>query len=143
MATAETVQLDAPHAPKEDAIKAFDSILPDLKKDLVHMRKERQKHEPEYFAAVDSLSDDQLADFSTKDITAVRVGKSAYGIHLFAKLQLPALSGGYIHFRVFVAGGEEPPKLHSIHTEERDDGNGGKSYRAVFTESDELEWFDT
>ncbi|KAH8177533.1 hypothetical protein LIA77_02615 [Sarocladium implicatum] len=142
-ATAETVHLDALHAPKEDAIKAFDAILPELKKELVHMRKERQKHEPEYFAAVDSLSDDQLADFSTKDITGVRVGKTAYGIHLFAKLQLPAASGSFIQFRVFVAGGDEPPKLHSIHTEEKDDGNGGKSYRAVFQDSDELEWFDT
>lgn len=46
-ATAETVNLDAPHAPKEESIKAFDSILPDLKKDLVHMRKERQSTSPE------------------------------------------------------------------------------------------------
>jgi hypothetical protein len=44
---------------------------------------------------------------------------------------------------VFVAGGDEPPKLHSIHTEEKDDGNGGKTFRAVFGENDELEWFDT
>ncbi|KAL2207386.1 hypothetical protein CC79DRAFT_1321484 [Sarocladium strictum] len=143
MATAETVQLDAPHSPKEESIKAFDSILPDLKKDLVHMRKERNKHEPEYFAAIESLSDDQLADFSTKDITTVRVGKTAYGIHLFAALRLPAASSSYIQFRVFVAGGDEPPKLHSIHTEEKDDGNGGKTFRAVFGENDELEWFDT
>lgn len=41
MATAETVDLDATHAPKEESIKAFDAILPDLKKDLVHMRRER------------------------------------------------------------------------------------------------------
>jgi hypothetical protein len=44
---------------------------------------------------------------------------------------------------VFVAGGDEPPSLHSIHTEEKDDGDGGKTYRAVFKDSDELEWFDT
>lgn len=92
---------------------------------------------------MESLSDDQLADFSTGDVTGVRVGKTAYGIHIFAKLRLPASSGSFIHFRVFVAGGDEPPKLHSIHTEEKDDGSGGKTYRAIFGEGDELEWFDT
>jgi len=45
--------------------------------------------------------------------------------------------------RIFIAGGDEPPKLHSIHTEEKDDESGGKTYRAIFTEQDELEWFDT
>jgi hypothetical protein len=66
---------------------------------------------------------------------------------LFGKLRIPALpdpSGpSYIHFRVFIGGGDEPPKLHSIHTEEREDSSGGKTYRAIFTKNDELEWFDT
>lgn len=55
---------------------------------------------------------------------------------------MPTDGPAYIHFRAFVAGGE-PAKLHSLHTEEREEAGGDKKYRAVFTEADELEWFDT
>ncbi|KAF4451037.1 hypothetical protein F53441_5936 [Fusarium austroafricanum] len=120
MATAETVDLGPVHPPKEDAIIAFE-----------------QEH----------LSDQDLVGFSADDFEAVRVATSAYGIHLFGKLRIPAMSDpsgpAYIHFRVFIGGGDEPPKLHSIHTEEREDTNGGKTYRAIFAKNDELEWFDT
>lgn len=71
---------------------------------------------------------------------------SAYGIHLFGKVRIPALpeSGpAFIHVRIFIGGEEEGAKLHSIHTEEKDEEGGGKTYRAIFTNSDELEWFDT
>lgn len=125
------------------------------------------EHEPEYFAATvrhsnsplnylgandlqdlqEHLSDQDLVGFSADDFEQVRAATSAYGIHLFGKLRIPAMpdpSGpAYIHFRVFIGGGDEPPKLHSIHTEEREDSSGGKTYRAVFTKNDELEWFDT
>ncbi|KAF4464642.1 hypothetical protein FALBO_8525 [Fusarium albosuccineum] len=146
MATAETVDLGPPHPPKEDSITAFEQVLPDIKKSLIHLRHDYAKHEPEYFAAVEHLSDHDLAGFSAEDIESVRVATSAYGIHLFGKLHIPALpdSGpAYIHFRVFIGGGDDPPKLHSIHTEEREDSSGGKTYRAIFTKNDELEWFDT
>ncbi|KAF5632468.1 hypothetical protein F52700_6455 [Fusarium sp. NRRL 52700] len=146
-ATAETVDLGPVHPPKEDSITAFEQILPELKKTLVHLRHDYNKHEPEYFAAAEHLSDQDLVGFSADDFEAVRVATSAYGIHLFGKLRIPALpdpSGpSYIHFRVFIGGGDEPPKLHSIHTEEREDPSGGKTYRAIFTKNDELEWFDT
>ncbi|KLP02095.1 uncharacterized protein FFB20_15721 [Fusarium fujikuroi] len=146
-ATAETVDLGPVHPPKEDSITAFEQILPELKKTLVHLRHDYNKHEPEYFAAAEHLSDQDLVGFSADDFEAVRVATSAYGIHLFGKLRIPALpdpSGpSYIHFRVFIGGGGEPPKLHSIHTEEREDSSGGKTYRAIFTKNDELEWFDT
>lgn len=39
-ATAETVNLGPAHPPKEDAISAFEQILPELKKSLVHLRHE-------------------------------------------------------------------------------------------------------
>jgi hypothetical protein len=77
----------------------------------------------------------------------VRAAVSAYGVHLFGKIRIPALpdSGpAYIHARVFISGDDgTPAKLHSIHTEEADDANGGKKYRAIFTSDDKLEWFDT
>ncbi|KAG9253588.1 uncharacterized protein F5Z01DRAFT_147570 [Emericellopsis atlantica] len=147
MATAETVDLGPAHPPKEDSIVAFEHLLPELKSQLARMRRDYQKHETEYFAAAQKLSDDDLTAFQTSDFTSVRVATTAYGIHLFGKIRIPALaeSGGpaYIHVRIFIAGGDEPPKLHSIHTEEKDDESGGKTYRAIFTEQDELEWFDT
>lgn len=86
-----------------------------------------------------------MVAFGPGDFVAVRVAVSAYGIHLFGKVHVPALpdSGpAYIHFRVFVPGGE-PPKLHSIHTEEKEQPDGDRTYRAIFTKDDVLEWFDT
>jgi hypothetical protein len=38
MATAETVELGVPHAPKEESIKIFNDIEVDLKKTLQHLR---------------------------------------------------------------------------------------------------------
>lgn len=92
------------------------------------------------------LDDHELAGFGAEDFVKVRVAISAYGIHLVGKVRIPAMpdSGpAYIHFRVFVAGGDEPAKLHCIHTEEKDEAGGGKTYRAIFTKEDPLEWFDT
>ncbi|KAI5462985.1 hypothetical protein BGZ63DRAFT_422391 [Mariannaea sp. PMI_226] len=148
MATADTVDLGPAHLPKEESIKAFSHILTDLKKQLVHLRHEYNKHEPQYFAAVAKLSNEELTHFSVENVESVRVAPSAYGTHLFAKLRIPALSAdddgpAYVHFRVFIAGGDEPPKLHSIHTEEKEHADGDKTYRAIFTKDDELEWFDT
>ncbi|KAK2047042.1 hypothetical protein LZ31DRAFT_564024 [Colletotrichum somersetense] len=141
MATAETVDLGEVHEPKEESIKVFREIEHDLKKELLHIRREYQS----IFPFLAHLDDHKLAAFGADDLVAVRVAVSAYGIHLFGKIRIPALpdSGpAYIHFRAFVPGGE-PPKLHSIHTEEKEHSDGDKTYRAIFTKSDVLEWFDT
>ncbi len=74
----------------------------------------------------------------------MRVAQSAYGIHLLGKVRLPAMPDdgpAYLHVRVFVS--DEPAKLHSIHTEEREGPDGEKRYRAIFAKDDALEWFDT
>ena len=64
----------------------------------------------------------------------------------FGKVRIPAMpdDGGpaYIHFRGFITG-EDPAKLHSIHTEEKGEDGEDKKYRAVFTGDDPIEWFDT
>ncbi|KAI1482484.1 hypothetical protein K445DRAFT_146544 [Daldinia sp. EC12] len=150
MATAETVDLGPPHPPKEESLKVFSEIEHELKKTLLHMKHTYLKHEPEYFAPVQSLSDSELTSFSSSDLESVRVGTSAYGLHLFGKLRLPAMpdSGpAYVHFRAFVGGdGHNEPgvaTLHSIHTEDREEPDGGHTYRAIFTKDDSLEWFDT
>lgn len=72
----------------------------------------------------------------------MRVGTSAYGLHVFGKVVLPETGGsGYIQFRAFVAG--DVTKLHSIHTEEKENPDGSKSYKAIFSGKDPLEWFET
>jgi len=146
MATAETVKLGPPHAPKQESIKAFKEIEHELKKQLVHIRHEHDKHEPEYFAAVSHLSNADLASFTEADLTEVRVGTSAYGIHIFGKVRLPAMPDtgpAYIHIRLYSPGSGDEAKLHCIHTEEKEEPGGGIKFRAIFNKDDPLEWFDT
>jgi len=152
MASAETVTLSEPHAPKEASVTAFTTILPALKHELIKVRHNHDKHEPGYFAAVSSLSNDDLISFTPSDLELVRVGSAAYGLHLFGKVALPAAPGKYIHVRVFVGAEdgtdgateeERVAKLHSIHTEEVVKEDGDHVFRAIFGKEDGLEWFDT
>jgi hypothetical protein len=57
-------------------------------------------------------------------------------------VELPALAGNYIMFRAFIAGEAETARLHCIHLEERERGDGEKDFKAIFGEGDGLEWFD-
>ncbi|KAK4453577.1 hypothetical protein QBC34DRAFT_396048 [Podospora aff. communis PSN243] len=146
MATAETVDLGPPHEPKEESMNVFNEIQHELKKQLIHTRHQHDKHEPEYFQAVSHLTDSELASFSAEDFKEVRVAVTAYGIILFGRVRIPTMpedGPSWIHFRAFTGGPDEEAKFHSIHTEEKDDPNGGKTYRAIFTANDPLEWFDT
>ncbi|KAI1197934.1 hypothetical protein F5X97DRAFT_164930 [Nemania serpens] len=141
MATVDTVDLGPPHTPKEESLKAFADVEQELKKQLLHLKHTYLKHEPEYFAAVQHLSDSDLTSFGSADFESVRVAQSAYGIHLLGNVRIPAAPDSYLHVRIFVS--DEPAKLHCIHTEERDESDGGKRFRAIFTKDDALEWFDT
>jgi len=149
MATSETVELGVTHEPKAESIQIFNDIELELKKTLQHLRHDLNKHEPAYFAAVENLTDHQLTNFSSDDLVLVRVATSAYGLHILGKVQLPESNGhanpshgaAYFHFRAFVAG--ETVKLHCIHTEELDHADGSKTFRAIFSQNDPLEWFDT
>ena len=82
----------------------------------------------------------------------MRVGETAYGLHLFGKVKLPALDNGYVHVRIFISAKdgtdgsdleERVAKLHSIHTEELVKDDGDHVYRAIFGKDDTLEWFET
>lgn len=64
-ATAETCDLSPPHAPREEAIKSFKELEHDLKRELVHLRHEHDKHEKEYFQAVVSLTVSYLPSLSS------------------------------------------------------------------------------
>jgi hypothetical protein len=152
MATAETVQLGPPHPPKEEAIKAFTEIEVELKKKLQHLRHSTDKHEPEYFQAVKHLSNHQLTNFSADDLEEVRLGTSAYGLHLLGKVLIPDSDPShsypekpgdcFIHFRAFIPGNAETATLHSIRMDEIEHEDGEKTFRAIFHLKDPLEWFD-
>ncbi|KAI9864929.1 MAG: hypothetical protein M1813_002700 [Trichoglossum hirsutum] len=163
MATAETVELGPPHEPTEASISTFKHVLPDVKKTLVHLRHTHNstlykhpsyqscsidiviEHESEYFAAVASLSDNDLVALDEDDLVLVRVGTSAYGLHLFGKVRLPKSDGCYFHVRMFVSGESENRviKLHSIYNGEKVLPDGTKTFRAILSKDDPLEWFDT
>ncbi|KAF2628937.1 hypothetical protein BU25DRAFT_409433 [Macroventuria anomochaeta] len=152
MATEGTVQLSDAHAPHQASIDAIESILDTVKEELVKLRRDHDRHEPEYFRAVKHVSDPDLTSFTVRDLGSVRVAISAYGLHLFGKIRLPAVDDGYIHVRVFgspkdgtdgSSADEREYSLHSIHTEEIIKEDGDRVYRAIFGRNDELEWFDT
>jgi len=62
-----------------------------------------------------------------------------YGLHLFGKVRLGKVEDAFIHVRLFVTG--DSAKVHSIHTQEKDEEGGKKSFNAIFREKDPLEWF--
>ncbi|KAJ4336033.1 hypothetical protein N0V95_008730 [Ascochyta clinopodiicola] len=152
MATEETVQLGDAHAPQQASIDALDSVLSTIKEELAKLRRDHDRHEPEYFNAVKHVSDSDLTSFTPHNLESVRVANSAYGLHLFGKVRLPAIDNAYIHVRIFGSAkdgtdGSGPDEreysLHSIHTEEAIKPDGDRIYRAIFGRTDELEWFDT
>lgn len=138
------------HSPLPASIATFKQILPEIKSQLIHLRHTHDKHEPEYFRSVSMLSDHELADFSEHDLVAVRAGSVAYGLIVFGKVQIPAKMkehfalGQYFFVRWFVGGADEDGdgtvekevKFHSIYTEEKDDGKGGRHYRAIMGKDD-------
>jgi len=92
------------------------------------------------------LDDSELTRFTAEDFQEVRVAVTAYGIILFGKVRIPAMpedGPACIQFRAFTAGPDDEAKLHSIHTEEKEDAEGGRSYRAIFRADEPLEWFDS
>lgn len=56
-------------------------------------------------------------DFGADDFQQVRVAASAYGLHVFGKVRIPALSNegpAYVHFRAFTLGPDDQASLHAI-----------------------------
>lgn len=79
-----------------------------------------------------------MTAFTTEDIKLVRVANSAYGLHVFYKVHIA--NSNYIHVRVFVGG--DGPEFHSIREDEIEGKDGDKIFKAIFSEHDELVWFN-
>jgi len=143
MADAETCTLTPSHAPKPASIRAFNELLPEIKRKLVHLRHEHDKHEPRYFRAVSQLSDEELAAFDESDLVAVRVGDVAYGLIVFGKVRIPAAKGAFFFVRLFVGGSDKDGegtgveyKFHSIYNEAKRGEDGVESFKAIMGEND-------
>ncbi|KAI5810102.1 hypothetical protein DFH27DRAFT_538103 [Peziza echinospora] len=136
MATAETVELGPPHFPKEGSITAFNALLPQIRKKLIVMRHKHGKHDKDYFASVAHLTDHELESFDASNLEEVRVGTTAYGIHILGKVRLPKVEDSYIHVRLYVGeeDGQKVYKLHSIYLD--------KDGRVVLPKAEELAWFN-
>lgn len=114
-ASAEEVNLNAPHQPHENAIEAFNHVLHQIKHEIIHSRHHWDKHEPKMWSRAAELSDAQVTQFTIEqDLVQVRSGFVSYGTIILGKIRIPAvedeLGRGYVHVRCVRIGLWLPPK---------------------------------
>ena len=74
-ASAEEVNLNAPHSPHQNAIEAFNHVLHKIKHEIIHSRHDWDKHEPRMWSRAERLSDAELTHFTIEqDLVQVRSG---------------------------------------------------------------------
>ncbi|KAF5320679.1 hypothetical protein D9619_001999 [Psilocybe cf. subviscida] len=151
MASSEQLDFNEPHAPKQNAIDAFEALLPTLKAEIVKSRHHWKQHEPRMWARAGSLADHDLVTFSIAvDLVEVRSAATSYGTIILGKLRLPAVNDdegeGFIHVRIHDPPnrGNEDVTFHSLFTEEirPDPEEPPTDYRAIQTRSKPLEFFN-
>src|SRR6266545_7468912 len=75
LASAEQLNFNAPHPPNENAIEAFNLILPTIKSEILKSRSHWDKHEPRMWSRARGISDRELTDFTIeKDLVLVSRG---------------------------------------------------------------------
>lgn len=107
-ASNETISLNAAHPPADNALEAFNVVLPTIKAEIVKSRHHWDKHEPKMWARAAGLSDAELIDFSIeRDLVAVRSAATSYGSIILGKIRLPAVNDsegpGFVHVRCVVS----------------------------------------
>ncbi|GAA6035674.1 hypothetical protein JCM8097_004964 [Rhodosporidiobolus ruineniae] len=151
MATASTVELNAPHRPLANSIRAFSAVEDELKRELIKLRHHWDQHEARMFSRAEGVSDTALTQWKLdEDLVSVRAASTAYGSIILSKLRLPALSDGYIHVRIHDSpgAGQENVKFHSIWTnevreEKKGEGEGRVvEWEAIQTAETPLEFFN-
>ncbi|KAF8308198.1 hypothetical protein DL93DRAFT_2087204 [Clavulina sp. PMI_390] len=142
MADAESVTLNAPHAPRPAAKEAFEKIKRKVAEEVIKSRHDWDKHEPRMWARAKGLSDSELTSFDVeRDLVEVRTGETPYGTLIFGKIHIPAVSDdqgkGFIHVRIHHTPGdaEDQVKFHSLRTEE-------SIWTAVLPDSFPLDFFN-
>jgi len=151
MASTEQANLNDPHTPGENAIDAFNAVLPIIKEEIIKSRHFWDKHEPRMWSRAAGLSDLDLVRFSIEeDLVSVRSGATSYGSIIFGKIRVPAINDaegeGFIHVRIHDPPnrGTEDVKFHSIWTDEGNRDASGKptTWRAIQTADTPLEFFN-
>ncbi|KAK0552335.1 vacuolar protein sorting/targeting protein PEP1 [Tilletia horrida] len=157
MASNEDIKLSEEHPPTARAITAFKTIEGSIKNHMIKLRRDWNKHEPRMWAATEGLSDEELTNWTAeKDLVGTRAGAVAYGVIIFGRIRIPALSkSGYVFVRIFdpsdEAKSDRDVEFHSIFTNEiRNPATAhevGKEndiidYRAIQTDEDKLEFFN-
>jgi len=66
-ASAETVVLNDPHPPHENALNAFSAILHTIKAEIIKSRHHWDKHEPRMWSRAARLLDAELVAFDVKE----------------------------------------------------------------------------
>ncbi|KAF8160825.1 hypothetical protein B0H34DRAFT_698262 [Crassisporium funariophilum] len=151
MASNEQITLNEPHPPQENAIEAFNILLPTIKSEIVKSRRDWDKHEPRMWSRAASLSDSELVSFEIeKDLVEIRSASTSYGTIILGKIRLPAVNDeqgeGFIHVRIHDPPnrGTEDVRFHSLFTDEgrKNAEDPPTSWCAIQTESKPLEFFN-
>ncbi|KAI0719256.1 hypothetical protein C8T65DRAFT_52019 [Cerioporus squamosus] len=105
MADAEQIDLNAPHAPTDKAIEAFEVVEHTIKSEILKSRHDWNKHEPRMWSRAEGVSDADLVAFSIRNnLVEIRSAPTSYGTIILGKIRLPAINDaegeGYIHVRV-------------------------------------------
>jgi hypothetical protein len=103
-ATSEQINLNDAHAPRDNAIAAFNVVLPAIKSAILKSRKDWDIHEPKMWSRAKGISDVRLADFDIEnDLVEVRSGATSYGTIILGKIRIPAINDsegeGFVHVR--------------------------------------------
>ncbi|KAF8348346.1 hypothetical protein F5887DRAFT_643089 [Amanita rubescens] len=151
MATAEILDFNNPHTPRENAIEAFNVVLHVIKSEVIKSRHHWNKHEPRMWSRAASLTDHELTDFTIKnDLVLVRSAATSYGTIILGKIRIPAVNDdegeGFIHVRIHDPPnkGDEDVRFHSLFTDEgnRDVDGHPTTWRAIQTSGTPLEFFN-
>ena len=66
-ASGEILTFNEPHPPAENAIEAFNVVLPTIKSEIVKSRRHWDLHEPKMWSRAQGLSDKELVDFTIEN----------------------------------------------------------------------------
>lgn len=106
-ASEEVLNFNPPHAPHQNAIEAFNVILPTIKSEIIKSRHHWDKHEPKMWSRAAGLSDHELTAFTIEeDLVEVRSAATSYGNIILGKIRIPAVKDaegeGFVHVRYVV-----------------------------------------
>jgi len=142
---------DDPHKPLQNAVEAFNHILPTIKAEISKSRHHWNKHEPRMWSRASGISDHELMTFTIEnDLVLVRSAPTSYGTIILGKICLPAVNDdegrGYVHVRIHDPAnrGTDDVIFHSLFTEEVRPNleSPPTAWRAVHTEDKPLEFFN-